>query len=206
MTSRRILFLSGVLCCALSLAGARARAAEPPASPAPAAASAATASPESVVQGYLETMKAGQFVKMAELMHPEALEKFRAMMLSIVDETKTSEEDNPLRLFRGVKDVAALKKLSPAEFFAAFFGGLMDLSPAMKDALGSGSMGMTPIGSVPEGDVLHVVCRTTAGVEGVNITKMEVISLKRAGGNWRVLLSGEMEGIAQALRAAASKG
>jgi hypothetical protein len=34
---------------------------------------------------------------------------------------------------------------------------------------------------------------------------MEVISLRQAQGNWRVLLSGEMEGIVQALRKAAGK-
>ncbi len=200
MISRRALFLPGVLYCALLLSGTLARAAEPPASPPPAA-SPAPASPESVVQSYLETMKAGQFVKMAELMHPEALEKFRTMMLAFVDEAKPDGEDNPLQFFQGVKDVASLKKLSPTEFFASFFGGLMDLNPGVKDALGSASMGMTALGSVPEGDVLHVVCRTSAGVEGLSVTKMEVLSLKRAGGNWRVLLSGEMEGLAQSLRA-----
>jgi hypothetical protein len=183
-----------VLLFLLSFAVAFAQAAEP----------RPAASPESVVKSYLEALKSGQYLAVAELMHPEALEKFRGMMLPLVEEAAgTDEAASILVLFRGVSDVAALKKLSPAEFFAAFFGGITDANPMLKDALASGSM--NPIGSVPEGDMLHMVCRTSVSVEGISLTKMEVISLRQAQGNWRVLLSGEMEGIVQALRKAAGK-
>jgi hypothetical protein len=183
-----------VLLFLLSFAVAFAQAAEP----------RPAASPESVVKSYLEALKSGEYLAVAEMMHPEALEKFRGMLLPIAEEAAgANKEESFLVLFRGVADVAALKKLSPAEFFAAFFGGVTDANPVLKDALASGSM--NPIGSVPEGDMLHMVCRTSVSVEGLSLTKMEVISLRQSQGNWRVLLSGEMEGIAQALRKAAGK-
>lgn len=168
------------------------------------AAPSATDSPESVVLGYMEALKSGQYLKGAELMHPEALEKFRGMLLPIVEETAAGgAEESFLPLFRGVSDLAALKKLSPAEFFAAFFGGIVDNAPGIAEGLSSGSI--TPLGSVPEGDILHFVCRTSVTMQGLSLTEMEVVSLKRSQGNWRVLISGKMEGIAQALRNAQSE-
>lgn len=175
----------------LSLAGTSAQAAEPPASP----------SPESVVQSYVQALQSGQYQAVAELMHPEALEKFQSMMLPLFDVAGAEETASLLAFFRDVPDVAAIKKLSRTEFFAAFFAGILG-GPEMKEVLAS--VKMTPIGSVPEGDVLHFVCRSAAAAEGVSISKLEVVSLKRSAGNWRVLLSGEMEGVAQALRNAMS--
>lgn len=197
MSSQKTQFRLLAFLVVLSFFGSLAQAAEPVASP----------SPESVVGSYLEAMKAGQYLESAKLMHPEALEKFRTVLLPLAEAEQESGEANPadslLALFRGVPDVAALKKLPPAEFFAAFFGGVTDANPMLKEALASGSM--TAIGSVPEGDTIHVVCRTSAAVEGISISKMEVVSLKRSAGEWRVLLSGEIEGMAQALRKALSE-
>ena len=191
-----------ILLCALflvlSLSGAAAQTAKPAAAP-------AVPSAESVVQSYMETMKAGDFQKSAELMHSEALEKFRTLLLPLVEAAeKAKAEESLLSLFKGVPDLAALKKLSAAGFFASFFGGLTEANPTIKDALASGSI--TVIGSVPEGETLHVVCRTSAAAEGISVVKMEVMSLKRDAGNWRVLLSGEMEGLAQALSKSMSGG
>lgn len=167
------------------------------------AAPSASDSAETVIQGYLQALKSGQYLKAAELMHPEALEKFRGTILPLVEETAAGDgEESLLPLFRDVPDIAALRKLSPPEFFAAFFGGMVDAVPGMAEGLGSGNI--TPLGSVPEGDTLHFVCRTSVSMDGLDLSEMEVVSLKRSGGNWRVLLSGEMEGIAQALRKAHS--
>lgn len=192
MIPRKGPFLILGLLLALSLSGALLQAAEPP----------AAESPDSVVQRYGAAIKANDYLKAAELMHPEALEKFKALLLPLLDVPQEDKERGALALFRGAKDVAAVKKLPPAEFFASFLGGIADSAPLIKDALGSANM--SPIGSVPEGDVLHVVCRTSVMVKGISLTKLEVVSLKRSAGNWRVLLSAELEGMAQILGASQS--
>ncbi len=190
MKPRRVAHLSCTLLLALALSsGAAARTAEP----------AAAALPEAVVESYTKALQAGDYLKSTDFMHPEALEKFRGMVLPLV-ESVGAESASLLPLFKGVADVAALKKLSPAEFFASFLGGLTAANPAVLAALSSGSM--AALGSVAEGEMLHVVCRTSLGFEGIKINKMNVVSLKRAAGNWRVLLSGEIEGMAEALRKA----
>lgn len=180
--------LTSALLLALALSGAPARAAE-----------TATATPESVVQSYTAALQAGDYLKSTDLMHPEALEKFRGILLPVVEAAGT-ESGSLLALFKGVADLPALKKLSPAQFFASFLGGLTAANPAVLQALSSGNM--TPLGSVAEGDLLHVVCRTSLDFQGIKINKMNVVSLKRAAGGWRVLLSGEIEGMAEALRKA----
>jgi hypothetical protein len=58
------------------------------------------------------------------------------------------------------------------------------------------SSSLTPIGSVPEGDLVHVVCRAKLGLMGADTTKMEVVTLKRSNGSWRVLSNGDLEGLA----------
>lgn len=179
--------LSSALLLALALSGAPARAAEP------------AASPESVVQSYTAALQAGDYLKSTDLMHPEALEKFRGMLLPVI-ESAGEQSVQLLALFQGVADIPALKKLSPAQFFASFLGGLTAANPAVLQALSSGNM--TPLGSVAEGDLLHVVCRTSLDFQGIKVNKMNVVSLKRAAGGWRVLLSGEIEGMAEALRKA----
>ena len=183
-----------VLFLVLSFIGPFAQAAEPP----------APSSPESVVESYLQAMRGGQYLKLAELIHPEGLEKFRSMFLPLIEEAKRADPpEDLLTLFRGVGDVTELKKLSPAEFFAAFFGGIADVNPGLAEALTSARM--TPIGSVPEGDIIHIVCRTTVEVEGFNGSKVEVISLRRSAGNWRVILPESFESIVQALSSGSGK-
>ncbi len=67
----------------------------------------------------------------------------------------------------------------------------------MKETLASGSL--APIGSVPEGDLIHVVGRANGKLGGKGFNKLEVVSVKRVGENWRVLLSGQMEAMTQVL-------
>ena len=53
----------------------------------------------------------------------------------------------------------------------------------------------------PEGnDVVHVVYRGTATVGEVKISKMSVMSLKADGDSWRMLLTGDIEGMAAMMK------
>ena len=61
------------------------------------------------------------------------------------------------------------------------------------------------IGTVKEGDITYVLTRSTAGNADVKLTQVEVISMIPDGDSWKLLLSGKMEGIAQALKAQLQK-
>ncbi len=190
MHRQRKWIVPGVLILALVLSS-RVEASEP------AVAAPVAASPEAVIQIYLGALTSGQYLKAAETLDPEGLEWLRSNFLPLVEGISQEEQKEILRIFGDVPDLAALRKLSPAEFFAALLGGFINLDPRVAEGMGSATM--VPIGSVPEGDVVHVVCRTSVGMVGINLSKVEVISLKRVDGNWRVILPEAMKGIVQAM-------
>ena len=58
------------------------------------------------------------------------------------------------------------------------------------------------LGSVREGEVVHVVARIgLAGPKGMQIRQMQVVSVKPHAGGWKLMLTGELEGMAAALSA-----
>ena len=56
------------------------------------------------------------------------------------------------------------------------------------------------LGFVPEGDMVHVVARIEVGMWPAAMKKMEVISMKRDGAEWKLMLLKEFEGLLQMLQ------
>jgi hypothetical protein len=155
----------------------------------------ATRTPEDVTGAYLNAVKAQRWDDMAALMHPEALDEFRAMLLPIV--THTNGTALREQFFAGAS-VAELSALSPAEFFARFMQALTTQSPELKSLLGGAKTDL--LGHVSEGaDTVHVVYRMNMSVQGIELSKMDVMSLRRTANGWRGLLSGNLRGFAAAM-------
>ena len=54
---------------------------------------------------------------------------------------------------------------------------------------------------VAEGaDVRHVVTRSKVAAQGIEMTKMDVVSLRRTPQGWRVQLKGDMTGMAELMK------
>ncbi len=59
------------------------------------------------------------------------------------------------------------------------------------------------LGSIPEGDsVRHVIARAYIAVGEISMQEMEVISFKKTGETWGILMSGKIKGMAQQIRKA----
>jgi hypothetical protein len=158
--------------------------------------------PEAVVGQYLHALQAGRYDEMAELMDPVALLRFRDMLLPVLLEAPSPTPG--VLLLDGVPDRQAAQKLTPSAFLAALFRGLIKQTPAMAEALRSVSGDV--VGSVPEGDsTLHLVCRSRVSVDDLSVIKMTVVTVNLVDGQWRIALTGEIQGMAQALRRALSK-
>ncbi|WP_242107002.1 hypothetical protein [Luteimonas aquatica] len=152
--------------------------------------------PEAVAAELYARIKASDWKGAAALFDEDALKRFRGMLQPVVDAASASGQPGANALFDGA-DPASLKQAGDAEFFAAFMGGMM----ARLSSMGGGISASQILGSVPEGeDLRHVVTRTSATAMGIGITKMEVVSLRRRGGAWKVLLNGEIEGMAKAMQ------
>jgi len=167
--------------------------------PAPASAEGgqapAAAGPEPVFDRFMEKMRAGDWNGCAVLMHPEALTEFTEIFSAIVQQDASGEA---AKHFFGVEKPEQVTALSPEVAFARLLGSIMDSQAGMREALGSATAKV--IGTVPEDAVVHVVYRLTMTVQGATISKIAVAPFKKHDGVWRALLSGEMEGIVQALR------
>ncbi|MFN2563703.1 MAG: hypothetical protein ABR499_01660 [Gemmatimonadaceae bacterium] len=151
--------------------------------------------PEAVTRQYGAAMRANDWVGTAELMHPDALAKFRRMFLPLVDADSTGQLCQ--RLF-AASSASELAGLPDAELFARFFRTLVSGAPELSGMFAGADL--VPIGHVLEGkDVAHVVFRMKVAADGVTLTKVQAVSLRRVGSTWRVLLSGDIEGLAAAL-------
>lgn len=152
--------------------------------------------PEQVATESYARMRAGDWSGAAETFDPAALKQFREFF-------GVRGEPSPmtpmLQALFGIEDGESLDTLDDAAFFAGFLKSMLGRMGGMV------SMGGQQIlGGVPEGaDRMHLVTRTTAEAMGVRMTNMEVVSLNRTRGGWRMALSGQMEGMATLFRKAA---
>ena len=157
-------------------------------------AGAAQETPDAFAQAYFQTMKTGDWAANARLMHPEALQGFKDMVSPLLS-LGTGEE---LARLMGVDSAATLAALPPADFFARFVGSVM-AQQGLMEVMRSAEIQV--VGSVPEGaDQAHVVYRMSMSVAGATVTRMNVISARRDGASWKGLLTGDMQGLAQALQ------
>ncbi|MFQ5795883.1 MAG: hypothetical protein ACE5JP_12635 [Candidatus Bipolaricaulia bacterium] len=162
--------------------------------------------PESVAHAYFIALRENNWDLVCELMHPEAIDKLRNLILPIALEADRSgggEEFFEL-IFGDVDDINKLSQLNLQQFCVSFFKG-QTLAFALEGLSNSEIMTLGYVNEGPE--VAHVVYRMNLrfddfGDDDINITmtQIAVISLQRYGSEWRVLLTGEVEGIAQMLQ------
>ncbi|HEX8433365.1 MAG TPA: hypothetical protein VF625_18895 [Longimicrobium sp.] len=158
---------------------------------------AAQTAPEDVARQYFTAIGASDYRAAAAMMHPAALDQFRDIFRALAA-TDTSGE--AVKMMFGVASTREFNTLSSQDVFARMLGTIAGASPEMKAAMSS--MRANVVGSVPEGaDTVHVLYRMTMGVEGVNMTKMEVLSLQRSGTRWMALLTADLQGMIQAISA-----
>jgi hypothetical protein len=121
------------------------------------------------------------------------------MLLQVVEgAAKEGKQAEVLTLFDGVSDVEALKKLNPAEFHVAFLKGVMAKQPDLQKSMAGANYRF--LGHVMEGPTAHVVYRLSMRFEGAgDIALPGVISMKKNGPGWAALLTGDIDGMAQAL-------
>jgi len=179
-----------VRCCcvlALALGGAQAVAA---------AALTPGQSPEEVATEAYARVAAGDWKGFAETFDPAALRRFREMIAPMIQAAESQPKS--ARLLSA--SPADLQKMSDAELFATFMGEVMG---GLFGGLVTNNKPQI-LGAVAEGgDRTHLVVRNTTGIMGMQLTKMEVVTLHRTAQGWRLGLSGEMEGMAQMIQQAA---
>ena len=104
---------------------------------------------------------------------------------------QADETGEMARMFLGVESADAAVEMSPAQTFETVMQGMTAATPMMQTMLQSAKADV--LGSVPEGDVQHVLYRMSMDVNGVALSQVEVISFKEHEGQWRAMLTGDMD-------------
>jgi hypothetical protein len=160
-------------------------------------------SPEQLVSLYYQKMGEKDMTSLADYMHSGELAKFKKMMLPVFEAGFASGKDpGILKAFTQGDTLKQIQDYSPRKFFSRFLRWVMIIKPGIDEVLKQSTI--KPIGHVSEqttdGEIIHVVFRMTSSMEGMRISKLSVMSLKQDGKAWKLMLTGEIEGIAQALQ------
>lgn len=156
----------------------------------PVIAQSTEATPESVAKEYIAASTSGDWAKAATFIDPEALVSFKKMFGEVMKMDKKNEAGKELF---GLKNNAEFEQLSEEQVFVKLISMLVTVLPQMKQMLSEAQN--TILGQVPEGnDVVHILYRMKMKIGDGSISKVDVMSMKKTGGNWRLKLSEEMEG------------
>jgi hypothetical protein len=160
--------------------------------------------PEDVANAYIDAMADLRVNLVADQMHPGALERFKAILAGIADAIKAAPADRkpPPKMVSalfGEGGIDSVKEADAREVFVRFMSNLSTFLPQIREMQAGTEHKI--IGHVDEGggNVSHVVFRATLKRGKTEITKMDVLSLKRDGEEWKVLLSDDIEGLIQNL-------
>ena len=156
---------------------------------------AATQTPEAFARAYVATLTAADYAATARLMHPDAL----GAMRRFVDVMTAGDENAEVReQLLGVRDARAAAALTDAEVYARFLdvgmGGAAGLGGAMRGATFDvlGHVDEAPAGAAAQS---HVLYRLHLTLEGARVARVDVLTLRRAGADWRAMLAGDLEGM-----------
>jgi hypothetical protein len=155
--------------------------------------------PETTAAFY-EQLRKGDFEAAAGYFDPPALTEFRQSLNIINDAPPVAQAQFRQAFFGEGATAESIAKLSDADFFSSFLRTAL----AQAKALGKANFDKIDIlGEVMEGpDVAHVVVRNRVSVGEMEVEGMEVVSCKKRGDEWKLLVSTQMQGLANQLRAA----
>jgi hypothetical protein len=157
---------------------------------------AAQETPEQVVQRYYETFRTGDFSGNVALMHPDALAEMKETMEGLASFPGATEEPEFAAMF-GVRTVAELQALPADTLFARILRKQMQ-DEGMREVVQA--MQVSVLGHVAEGDSLaHVVYRMRMSLGEMQVDQVQVAPLRQSNGQWRVLLTGSLAGMMNAV-------
>lgn len=133
----------------------------------------------------------------APLLHPEDLVRFKKLMVPILEAERAAGRRTLLNATFGREaQLTDARIADPDDFFGRFarvVSARQIEAPTRFDTL-------VPIGSIPEGEQLHVLVRTLTGVGQAQIQRLVVVTLRRSGGDWKVSMTGGIDDVVASLR------
>jgi hypothetical protein len=155
-----------------------------------------------VVADSFEAAKKGDWKRYAELLDPQSLEEYKKMWQPALTAAAKQDKDKQaelLPLFEKAADLKSIMALKPKEFFISSMKGMS--SQFRLGPMGSQNVDQKIIGVVHDGDdQAYVVVRARRKFAGAEMTRVEVVALKRSGTEWRAELPDVVRTLAETLR------
>lgn len=151
--------------------------------------------PEEVAHTYIRGMADLSLNVVADSMHSSALENFQQILNKVADALTTAPADRKpsqrvIDALFGDEGPDAMKTRIPRDNFVRFMSNLTTFVPQIREMTAGSEYQV--LGHVDEGDLAHVVFRATLRRGERTLTKMEVLTLKRDGERWKVLLTDDL--------------
>jgi hypothetical protein len=149
---------------------------------------------------YFSDIENRNYSAAAEHFDPVQLKEFREMM-EFYKEIPTEAQAQFIKTFFSEEQtVESIAKLSDTEFFSGLFNFIMKQA----EATGGVSFdGLEILGEVKEGqNISHLVTRNRVSIGELEVEAMEVVSMKKVGNEWRMMMSGKIKGLPQQIKAA----
>lgn len=150
-------------------------------------------SPEALFQSAADAMKRSDWLAIAQTMEPAALESLKSLMMRLAAADPSGEAAS---LFLGTSDAQALAALPAAQAFERFMKSATQFVPQLGEMMAGAKTSL--LGSVKEGDFLHLVYRTTFAIGEAEAASVEVMTVTKKGDSWYTTLQGDFEPIIQA--------
>lgn len=146
--------------------------------------------------------RATDWATYATWLHPEGLDRYQQILRPSVESAiqvdSAGEVDDTFQWLGKSINTQKFMDGTQAEFFAFSMKEIIAAVPALKEAMNSANMEI--LGEMPEGDTLiHVVVRTSAEAMGYGMSEVSVLTTKKHEGAYRLMLSGQIEGLITAI-------
>jgi hypothetical protein len=141
---------------------------------------------ESALAKYMEASQAYDTVRMANAMHPEALQRFRGVIVAALEGGKGDMARAELLPLFSVGTPEELARLSDVEAFQRMTDAAGRSAPQLLELMAQSKFEI--VGSVVTDGIAYVTYVLTIPVEGRTLSQEVVQKLKQNGGQWMLLL------------------
>lgn len=149
-------------------------------------------SPEAVARLAFDVLKAGRIDELMEMIGQERLEHFRSTTMEWMETAAREQQDEQVCSFFGVRQVAELRTLDAAQFFAAWWRGATRSVPETLRGLDDAEIRV--IGHVRESaDIAHVLFRIRLPGAREFLDVPRVMTLQNADSGWGLCLDSGLE-------------
>lgn len=160
--------------------------------------------PERIARTHFEMLRNKQWVEIAHLYDPEELSDIREMVgiiFELPDEVSAKYLDT---IFGPGTTKVKVRAMTDYIFFANFLRFVMEQTDQW---IQNQFKKIDILGSVKEGDnLVHVVSRMQFAIDDTTMESIKVVSFKKVGNDWHILLRGEIKGLIQQMMMSLQQG